>query len=119
MAQYYLGDQPLSISILGSLHNSHLKWNDQVKFITAKASRILNYLRHSLHTCPLSVQNVVYNSTVHALMEYASPVWYLYSTGDIKHLEAVQHRVARWFVAADGLLFESVGLSHLTIVWTN
>ena len=25
-----------------------------------------------------------------------SPVWYLYSTGDIKQLEAVQRRAARW-----------------------
>ena len=38
----------------------------------------------------------VYTCIVHPLLEYASPVWYLYSTGDINQLEAVQRRAARW-----------------------
>ena len=51
MAQYYLGDQPLSIKstlqYLGIYINSH----EHVNFITVKASSTLNYLRHSLYTC--------------------------------------------------------------------
>ena len=39
---------------------------------------------------------VVYRCIVRPLLEYASPVWYLYSPGDIKKLEAVQRRAARW-----------------------
>ena len=39
---------------------------------------------------------VVYKSVVHPLLEYASPVWYLYSSGDIKQLEAVQCRATKW-----------------------
>ena len=85
-----------SLRYLGIYINSHLKWNDHVKFITAKASRTLNHLRHSLYTCPLSVKAAVYICIVRPLLEYASPVWYLYSTGDIKQLEAVQRRAARW-----------------------
>jgi len=40
---------------LGVFINSHLKWSDHIKHITAKATRSLNVLRHSLYTCPTSV----------------------------------------------------------------
>jgi len=100
LAKYTLGNQPLSTKstlwYLGIYINSHLEWNDHVKLITAKASRTLNYLRHSLYTCPLSVKAAVYKCIVCPLLEYASSVWYLYSVGDINCLEAVQRRAARW-----------------------
>ena len=99
-AQYRLGGHQLStkstIRYLGIYINSHLKWSDHVKCITAKSSRTLNHLRHTLYTCPSSVKAVVYRCIVRPLLEYASPVWYLYSPGDIKKLEAVQRRAARW-----------------------
>ena len=83
LAKYTLGSQLLStrstLWYLGIYINSHLKWNDHVKFITAKASRTLNYLRHSRHslyTCPLSVKAAVYKCIVCPLLEYTSPVWY-------------------------------------------
>ena len=33
---------------------------------------------------------------VRLILEYASPVWYLHSSGDIKQLEGIQRRAARW-----------------------
>ena len=100
LAQYQLGGHQLftksTIRYLGIYINSHLKWNDHVKSITAKSSRTLNHLRHALYTCPSFVKALVYKGIVCPLLEYASPVWYLYSPGDIKKLEAVQHRAARW-----------------------
>ena len=100
LAQYQLGGQPLhiksSLRYLGIYINSCLKWNDHVRFVTGKASRIQNLLRNSLYTCPLSVKTIIYTCIVHPLLGYASPVWYLYSTSDIKQLESVRHRAARW-----------------------
>ena len=49
-----------------------------------------------MYTCPSSVKAVVYRCVIHPLLEYALLVWYLYSSGDIKQLEAVQCRAARW-----------------------
>ena len=122
-AQYRLGGHQLStkstIRYLGIYINSHLKWNDHVKCITAKSSRTLNHLRHTLYTCPSSVKAVVCRCVVRPLLEYASPVWYLYSPGDIKKLEAVQRRAARWVVAVVGMLHGNVGLEHLTLVSTS
>ena len=67
-----------------------------VKCTTAKKTRSLNILQHSLYTYPSSVKAAVYRCIVHPILEYASLVWYLYSFGDINQLESVQCRAARW-----------------------
>ena len=93
-------DQPipskLVVRYLGMYINSHLKWSDHVKYITAKASRSLNYLRHTLFASPSTVKSAAYNCLVRPLLEYASPVWYLHTARDIDRLEAIQRRAARW-----------------------
>ena len=76
--------------------NSHLKWSDHVKHITAKASHSLNYLRHTLFASPPTVKSAAYNCLVRPLLEYVSPVWYLHTARDIDRLEAIQRRAARW-----------------------
>ena len=59
MCKYHLNDQPIPsksvVRYLGMYINSHLKWSDHVKHITAKASRSLNYLRHTLFASPSTV----------------------------------------------------------------
>ena len=76
--------------------NSHFKWSYHVKFVSAEASKTLNQLRNSLYACPQSVKATLYTCIVCPLLEYASPVWYLYSSGDIKQLEVVQCRISKW-----------------------
>ena len=55
-------------------------------------------MRHSLYSCPISVKGAVYKCIVRPILEYASPVWYMYlhSSADIKQLESVQRRAAKW-----------------------
>ena len=48
----------LVIHFLGMLINSHLKWGDHVKFLTAKATYSLDYLRHTLFSCPTYVKQL-------------------------------------------------------------
>ena len=100
MCKYHLNDQPIPsksvVRYLGMYINSHLKWSDHVKHITAKASRSLNYLRHTLFASPSTVKSAAYNCLVRPLLEYASPVWYLHTARDIDRLEAIQRRAARW-----------------------
>ena len=47
-----------------------------------------------------------------SIMASPLPIWYLYSTSDIKQLEAVQHQAARWSVAAIGIQLKNVGQTH-------
>ena len=84
------------VKYLGIFINSHLKWSDHVKHLVAKASRTLNYLRHTLFSSPSTVKAIAYKSIVRPILEYASPVWCLHLTKDVSHLESIQRRAARW-----------------------
>ena len=48
------------VRYLGVHINTHLKWNFHVKYVTAKASCYLNFLRHSLIACSSAVKAVSY-----------------------------------------------------------
>ena len=97
---YQLNGEPIPsksvIRYLGIYINSCLKWSDHVKHISARATRSLNYLRHTLFSTTPFVKSAAYNCLIRPLLEYASPVWYLHSTKDIDKLEAIQRRAARW-----------------------
>jgi len=84
------------IHYLGILIKSHLKWGDHVEHLSAKATRSLNYLRHTLFSCPMYIKAVAYKSLVRSVLEYASPVWCLHTLKDKSQLESVQQRAARW-----------------------
>ena len=72
---YSLAGQPILsksvVQYLGILINSQ---DDHVKHLAAKASRSLNYLRHSLFASLLSIKAAAYRCIVHLILEYASPV---------------------------------------------
>ena len=71
-------------------------WDDHVKHLTSKASHSLNYLRHSLFASLPSIKATAYRYIVRPMLEYASPVWCLYSTSDISRLESIQRHAALW-----------------------
>ena len=67
-----------------------------MKHITAKASRSLNYLRHTFFSCFQSIKSIAYKSIVRPILEYASAVRCPHLPKDVSHLESVQRRAARW-----------------------
>jgi len=75
--------------------NSHLKWSDHIKHITAKATSSLNVLRHSLYTCPTSVKefNVLCVPYWNMLLQYGT---YIHLVISSTRLEGIQRRAARW-----------------------
>ena len=81
---------------LGVFINSKLKWGDYVKHLAAKASRLLNYLCHTLFSCSSSVKatayKTAYKAIVRPILEYASSVWYLHNTKEVSQLELVKRR---------------------------
>ena len=100
VCEYHLNSQSIPtnsvVHYLGIYIISHLKWKDHVKHVSAKASRTLNFLRHSFFASLSVVKATAYNCLVRPLLEYASPVWYLHTNKDIKYLEAIQCHAARW-----------------------
>ena len=84
------------IHYLGIYINSHLKWNDHVKHIVARASCSLNFLRQTLNGCSSYVKASTYKCIAQRSIEYASSAWFLHAAGDRIYLDAVQNRAACW-----------------------
>ena len=64
MPKYYLDAKLISsksvVRYLGVFVDRHLNWNDHCKYVAAKATRSVNFLRHCLFTCPATVKSAIH-----------------------------------------------------------
>jgi hypothetical protein len=77
------------------LHNK-LSWTKHVDIITCKANRVLGFLRRNLKRCPKEVKERAFNAMVRPHLEYTSAVWDPHTKDNIKKLDMVQRRGARF-----------------------
>ena len=85
---------------LGVLLSDDAKWGEHINNTAKKANSTLGFLRRNLRRCPSQLKELAYISLVRSTLEYASVVWDPHLAKDVKKLEAVQRRAAR-FVCAD------------------
>ena len=81
---------------LGVTVTDNLTWSKHVSAIAGKAHRSLGFLRRNFKRCSRQVKAATYTTVVTPVMEYAAPVWDPYHQADIKALEEVQRRAARY-----------------------
>ena len=102
--EYKLGDTTLqettSHTYLGVDITKDLKWNQHVNKITASANRSLGFLRRNISFCSRKTKATAFITFVRPYLEYSSAVWDSYTDEQIKQIEAVQRRGAR-FVFCD------------------
>ena len=89
----YLGD-----TITDKVNWSIVNWN--IDSITNKANRTLGFLRRNLKISSISIKEQAYKTLVRPLVEYASPVWDPHHQTDIRKLECVQRRAARFVLSS-------------------
>ena len=115
--EYRINDHNLSsksvVKYLGVFINSHLKWSDHIKHVTAKATSVL---RHFLYTCLSSVKAAVYKCIVRPILEYASPVWYQVHLVTLNSWKVFSAEQPDGFVEVGGILSIDNGPNHLTVV---
>ena len=92
--------QVTSNPYLGITISQDLKWTEHISKITSKASSMLGLLRRNLKSCPLQCKRTAYLSLVRSTLEYGATVWNPYKEEDVKRLEKVQRRGAR-FITGD------------------
>ena len=72
---YYLYTELISSKpvnrYLEVLVDCHLNWNDHCKYVAAKVTRSLNFLRHCLFNSHSTVKSATYKCIVWPIMEYA------------------------------------------------
>ena len=79
---------------------SNLSWNKHVENVAAKGNRTLGFVKHNLRECTKPVMAASYTTLVQPVLEYASTIWDPTIDHNIKILDQVQKRAAR-FVTND------------------
>ena len=97
---YSIGMQPIcwitKIKYLGVVINSKLNWSDHWQKVVQKASVSLNRLHRAMYGCTDYAKSLAYKALVRPCLEYGSTVWSPHTAKNIKFLESVQRRAARW-----------------------
>jgi len=93
-----------------------MSWNAHFAMTTRKANNTLAFLRRNLHSWPRSTKETCYKSLVRPQLEYASTVWDPHTKSNIKALEMVQRRAAR-FVSGNYSRQASVAAMLQSLRW--
>ena len=80
---------------VGVILGQHLSWNEHIKQIANKATKVNAFLYRNLYQCPPLVKRNVYKAMVRPIMEYSSTIWDPHTSVDIDRLESVQKYTAR------------------------
>ena len=103
--QYQFGDERLStvesFTYLAVTISSDLRWREHVHNISAKATRVLNFVWRNIYHCTSEVKSpIAYTSLIRPHLEYTPAAWDPYTARDSHQLDKVQRRAAR-FVKRD------------------
>ena len=97
---YKLHNQVLEVTdaskYLGVKVTDDLTWSSHITEVAGKANRTLGFLRRNFKECTREVKTATYTTMVRPVLDYASTVWDPHQQGDIKTLEQVQRRAARY-----------------------
>ena len=98
---------------LGVTINSKLNWSEHIARITSKASSVLGFLQRNFKKCPTNIKVSCYKSLVLPVLEYGCTIWDPYTNKDIRNLEMIQRRAARfilndysWYTSVSQLLLD-------------
>ena len=81
---------------LGVLLSKDLSWSPHVDSTAHRANQKLGFNRRNLRGSPITSKCLAYTSLVRSGMEYAASIWDPVSKADIRKLEVVQRKAARW-----------------------
>lgn len=99
---YYVSDTQISVAtslrLLGVQITSDLTWNDQVSNVTKKCNRLLGFLRTVVGNQNQNILFTLYCSLILPIVDFCSPVWYLYLKNHINNIELIQRRASRFIL---------------------
>ena len=101
---------------LGLNFSNTLSWNAHIDTTTKKANNITAFLRRNLSTCPKKVKDTCYKTFVRHQVGYSATVWDPHTIVNLKKVEAVQRRAAR-FMTGDYRYTSSVTARTESLSW--
>ena len=97
---YYLNNHKLqwatSVKYLGVVVDAKLSWNNHISHVSAKATKVLNFLRRNMYTCHAPSKHRAFRALVTPILDYASVVWNPHTEKNTFALEKIQNHGARW-----------------------
>ena len=85
-----IAEKTESVSYLGVVINSSLKWKDHYQEINKKVNSILGLLQRNLSRCSTDIKSKCYTTLVRPRLEYGSAVWDTRTKSDVEFLEKMQ-----------------------------
>ena len=76
-----------------------MTWKPHIDQVTAKANKVLVFLRRNLKNCPQFLKELAYTLLVRPKLEYCASIWDPYRQSKINQLEHTQHRAARFVLS--------------------
>ena len=101
---------------LGVLLSEDMSFTPHISTTCLKASRTIGFLMRNLRNCPQKRRETAYKTMCRPILEYAAPVWDPFLMGDIKKMEKIQRKGAR-FVKNDYRRTVSVTEILQTLEW--
>ena len=100
LTAYYINEYPLDITnqhdYLGVRPHSSMTWSHHIQLKVNKATKILNFIKHTLYKCTKEVKETAYFILVRPVLEYAAVIWDSYQQYLINDIEKIQRIAARW-----------------------
>jgi hypothetical protein len=100
---YTLHGQELAVvpsaKYLGVTLSHDLRWNTHIQDTTAKANKTLGFVRRNLRVSSPTLKERAYVALVRPRTEYAATVWDPHTVTNIKSIEMIQRRAARWVLS--------------------
>ena len=90
--------QANSLRLLGVQISSDLTWNVHVSYVTKKCNRLLGFLRTVVGNQNQNILLTLYRSLVLPIIDFCSPVWFVYRKNHISTLETIQRRATRFIL---------------------
>ena len=81
---------------LGIFLQKDLRWNRQTEFATGKATKVLNFVRRNFYHVKPAVKEKLYHTLIRPHLDYATAAWDPHTSKNIKSIERVQKRAARF-----------------------
>ena len=81
---------------LGVGINNNKSRSSRIQMISNKSTKILNFIKRNLYTCPPDTKRTAYLTLVRPIMD---PVWDSYYNIDTYKLEKVQRRAVQWILS--------------------
>ena len=100
--EYFVSNSKLStatsLRLLGVQISSDLTWNEQVSSVTKKCNKLLGFLRTVVGNQNQNILLTLYRSLVLPIIDFCSPVWFVYRKNHINNLETIQRRATRFIL---------------------